>query len=232
MLVLMLLEGCTGLPQRRDEEGTLPAQAQTLIYVARRGWHIDIGFDVSDVGVPLAAVAADFSGARYVFFGFGDRHYMLARKKNFPSLLAALWPGAGIVLATGIVASPDEAFDAEDVIHLKVTAAQAQALRDFVWGSLIKADGTVDYFAKGPYEGSLYYSAIPIYSAIYTCNTWAAEALQSADLPIRSVGVVFATQLWTQVRRLDAGAPAQKRQSRSKLRRIAQNRVVARGHES
>jgi hypothetical protein len=205
ILALMLLEGCAGMPQRRAEEGTLPVQAQTIIYVVRRGWHIDIGFDVSDLGVPLAALAADFSSARYVFFGFGDRRYMLARKKYLPSLLAALWPGPGIVLATGLVASPEEGFGAEHVIRLKVSAAQAQAVRDFAWNSLIKADGTVGFFAKGPYDGSLYYSAIPTYSAIYTCNTWAAEALRSADLPVRSVGVVFAGQLWTQVRRLDAG---------------------------
>lgn len=206
VLVFMLLEGCIGTPQRRTEEGALRAQSQTLIYVARRGWHIDIGFDVSELGLPLAAVAADFSSARYVFFGFGDRRYLLSRNKNFPSLLAALWPGAGIVLATGLVAPPEQAFGAEHVIRLKVSSAQAQAVRDFVWNSLIKANGTVGLFAKGPYAGSLYYGAIPTYSAVYTCNTWAAEALRSADLPIHAVGVVFAAQLWAQVRRVDGGA--------------------------
>jgi hypothetical protein len=205
VLVLMLFEGCIGTPQRRAEGGALPAQSQTLIYVARRGWHVDIGFDVSELGLSLAAVAADFSSARYVFFGFGDRRYLLSRNKNLPSLLAALWPGPGIVLATGVIAPPEEAFGAEHVIRLKVSAAQAQAVRDFVWNSLIKANGTVGWFAKGPYEGSLYYSALPTYSAVYTCNTWAAEALHSTELPIHSTGVVFATQLWMQVRRIDSG---------------------------
>jgi hypothetical protein len=205
MLVLMLLEGCVETPQRQAEGGALREQSQMLIYVARRGWHIDIGFDASELGLPLAAVAADFSSARYVFFGFGDRRYLLSRNKNVPSLLAALWPGSGIVLATVIVVPPEEAFGAEHVIRLKVSAVQAQAARDFVWNSLTKANGTVGFFAKGPYEGSLYYGAIPTYSAVYTCNTWAAEALRSTDLPIHSVGVVFAAQLWMQVRRIGGG---------------------------
>jgi len=206
MLLLTLLEGCAGMAQRGEQESALRAQPQTIIYVARRGWHIDIGFDVSDLGTPLAAVAADFPGARYVFFGFGDRHYLLARNKSFPSLLAALWPGAGMMLATGLIAAPEEAFGAQHVVRLKVSAAQAQGTRDFVWGSFVNADGAVSFYAKGPYDGSLYYSAIPIYSAAYTCNTWAAEALRATGLPIHSVGVVFAAQLWSQVRSIDAAA--------------------------
>jgi len=209
MLVSMLLEGCIGVPQRGIVPGASRAQSQTLIYVARRGWHIDIGFDVSDLGLPLAAVMADFPSAQYVFFGFGDRRYLLSRDKNFPSLLAALWPGAGLVLATGLVAPPEQAFGAELVIRLKVNAAQAQAVRDFVWNSLTKANGTAGVLAKGPYGGSLYYSATPTYSVAYTCNTWVAEALRSADLPVHSVGVVFAMQLWMQVRRIDHDAATQ-----------------------
>jgi uncharacterized protein (TIGR02117 family) len=206
ILVLIVLEGCIDMPQRRTEESALRAQSQTIIYVARRGWHIDIGFDVADLAAPLAAVAADFPTARYVFFGFGDRRYLLAKHKNFPSLLAALWPGAAMVLATGLVAPPDEAFGDANVVRLRVSTLQAQEARDFVWNSLVKANGAVRFYAKGPYEESLYYSAVPTYSAVYTCNTWVAEALRTSGLPIHSVGVVFAAQLWTQVRRINAAA--------------------------
>jgi Protein of unknown function (DUF2459) len=121
-------------------------------------------------------------------------------------LLAALWPGAAMVLATGLVAPPEEAFGDVNVVRLRVSTLQAQEARDFVWNSLVKANGAVRFYAKGPYEESLYYSAVPTYSAVYTCNTWVAEALRTTGLPIHSVGVVFAAQLWTQVRRINAAA--------------------------
>ena len=34
------------------------------------------------------------------------------------------------------------------------------------------------------------------------CNTWAAQVLKAAALPIHSAGVIFAGQLWGQVRHL------------------------------
>jgi hypothetical protein len=64
-------------------------------------------------------------------------------------------------------------------------------------------EATLTPYANGPYEGSLYFSAIPQYSAFHTCNTWAAEGLSAAGLPVESAGVVFAGQLWGQVRRLE-----------------------------
>jgi len=203
ILSVVLLEACTGIAPRRADTSAARTEAQTIVYVARRGWHIDIGFAVSDLSPPLTAIAADLTNSQYVFFGFGDRHYLVAKNKNFPSMLAALWPGAGMVLATGLAAPPEEAFGAVHVIRLLVSQGQARAAQNFVWNSLIKSNGMANFYAVGPYEGSLYYSAIPTYSAAHTCNTWLAEALRAAGLPIQSVGVVFAVQLWSQLHNLD-----------------------------
>jgi hypothetical protein len=52
-------------------------------------------------------------------------------------------------------------------------------------------------------QSSLFFAAAPKYSAVHTCNTWAAEALRAAGLPIHSRGVVFASQLWSQIRRIE-----------------------------
>jgi hypothetical protein len=45
-------------------------------FIARRGWHIDIGLRVEDLGSPLASTAAHLPQARYAFFGFADKHYL------------------------------------------------------------------------------------------------------------------------------------------------------------
>jgi hypothetical protein len=200
---LLLLQACA-MPQHRVASDTIRGGPSTLIYVARRGWHVDVGFRALDLTPPLAAVAADFPHAQYLFFGFGDRRYLVSRHKNVPNLLAALWPGAAMVLATGLDAAPEEAFGAKNVTRLRVTVMQAQAAQQFIWDSLVKANAVLRFYEEGPYAGSLYYSAVPRYSAVHTCNTWIAEALKAADLPVHSRGVVFAAQLWSQLRSIAA----------------------------
>jgi hypothetical protein len=188
------------------------AQDAAVIYVVRRGWHVDVGFAAADLRPPLTSVLSEFPGAQYLIFGFGDRRYLLAKHHHASGLLAALWPGRGMVLVTGLISAPPAAFGKRQVAALRVTPRQASDAQAFVWHSLEKQseedkqseDGSVKSYAPGPYEGSVFFEAIPKYSAFHTCNTWAAEALAASTLPIRSAGVVFAGQIWREVRRLEA----------------------------
>jgi hypothetical protein len=193
---------------RGTDAAAAGSEKSTVVYVVRRGWHMDVGFAAADLQPPLNSVAAQFPGVRYLFFGFGDRHYLLAKDRNAPVLLGALWPGRGMILATGLGSSPQEAFGAVHVAALAVTEEQMRAAQAFIWGSLDepstdRESGAVTPYGTGPYEGSLYFAATPRYSAFHTCNTWAAESLAAAALPIHSAGVIFAGQLWAQVRRLE-----------------------------
>lgn len=178
------------------------AAQEPTAFVARRGWHIDIGLAVKDLSPPLTSLAAHLPDARYVFFGFADKHYLLAPKRTAPLLLSALWPGAGIILATGLANSPQAAFGDTHVVALQVGPERLAALQAFVWKSLRTQDGNLDVYQPGPYEGSAYFLAAPKYSALHTCNTWGAEVLKAAGFRIHTHGVLFAGQLWTQAKRL------------------------------
>lgn len=194
-----------------------PSSAPTsgLIYLARRGWHVDIGFAVPALEPPLQSLGAQFPGARYLFFGFGDRHYLLAKHRNGPVLLGALWPGPGLILLTALTSTPQAAFGEEHVIALTVSLGQARAAQAFIVQSLSADNGQalgaggrqdaadgIQPYAPGPYEDSSYFATTAKYSALHTCNTWVAEALKAARLPVHSGGVIFAGQLWRQVRRV------------------------------
>jgi hypothetical protein len=185
------------------------------VYVARRGWHIDIGFATAGITAaaapaaggpaaggpaPLRAVASQFPDAQFLFFGFGDRRYLLSRSRGVPTLIAALWPGQGLLLVTGLSASPEQAFGEDRVIRLHLSLEQSRAAQRFLGRSL--GEPTPQRIASGPYPGSLYFSTAVEYSALHTCNTWAAELLRSAGLPVHSRGVIFAGQVWRQARRL------------------------------
>lgn len=177
------------------------ADAST-IFVARRGWHIDVGMAAADLAPPLSQAAAALPDARYVFFGFADKHYLLAKNHHAPVLLSALFPGAGIVLTTGLGNSPAQAFGVTHVIALTVPGHRMRALQSFIWRSLRTQDDTLAVFRDGPYEDSVYFLATQKYSAFHTCNTWGAEALRAAGFHVHTAGVIFAGQLWIQARRL------------------------------
>jgi hypothetical protein len=183
-----------------------PARGDAAIYVARRGWHIDVGFAASELTPPLSGLAANFPGARYLFFGFGDRRYLMAKDRRSPSMLAALWPGKALILVTGLVGTPAEAFGGAHAVRLRIAAEQSLAAQEYIWRSLEStASPTGDplrMVERGPYDGSLYFAARPRYSALHTCNTWAAEVLRKAGLPVRTRGVLFVGQLWRQTERL------------------------------
>jgi len=199
-----LLVGCSSAAARRAQQTGGLQQPSTIIYVVKRAWHVDIGFAAADLQPPLAGLQSDLPAARFVLFGFGDRHYLLDQDRGPLGMLAALWPGPGLMLVTGLGNTAQAAFGDTNVVEIRVSAQQALQAQQFIWASLAaNSAGGIAPLQVGPYEGSQYYAASLAYSAWHTCNTWAADALRAAGLPIHSAGIVLSGQLWMQVR-LDA----------------------------
>lgn len=146
------------------------APESSTIYVARRGWHIDIGMAAADLSPPLNQAAAFLPDAKYVFFGFADKHYLLAANHNAPVLLSALWPGASILLTTGLTNSPAKGFGTAHVITLRVAQDQMRDLQSFIWRSLRTQGDLLKVYRQGPYEDSVYFLAAQKYSAFHTCK--------------------------------------------------------------
>jgi Protein of unknown function (DUF2459) len=176
------------------------------VYVVERGWHVDVGIALDDAQPPLRQVAAAFPESRYLLFGFGDRRYLL--EGGAASMVAALWGGAGLMLVTTLGSQdPEQVFGNDSVVHLALTPEQMRDLQSYIGHSFAVHGGALVRVTPGPHavgSYSAYYESVERYSALHTCNTWAAEVLQSAGLPVSSSGVEFAEQLWDQVRRLES----------------------------
>jgi uncharacterized protein (TIGR02117 family) len=203
MMQLLLLCLCLAACRTVPPGESLPATAAppVTVYVVRRGWHVDLGVAVRDLEPSLQPLASAFAGAQYLLFGFGDRRYLL--KRGTGNLFLALWPGRGVILVTSLRQEPEQAFERGDVLALPVTVTQLRQLQSFIRASLYPSEGLPRRVAAGPYAESAYYDSRRTYSAFHTCNTWAAQALQAAGLPVHSTGVEFTGQLWMQVRELD-----------------------------
>jgi hypothetical protein len=207
LLMSLLLAGCSvQSPRSAPAPPAVPTISGQVIYIVRRQWHIAVEFPADDLAPPLASLKSNFPEAKYFSFGFGDLHYLVAKNKNFPGIFAALWPGRGLILINGGTLSPEEIFGTDQVIPVAVSSAQGRAAQAFVWESLSSNAGKLVPYAEARPDEGLYFSAVPSYSAFYTCNTWVADILAAAGLPIGTHGVIFADQLWSQVRRLPRSA--------------------------
>jgi uncharacterized protein (TIGR02117 family) len=175
------------------------------IYVVGRDWHTDVVIPASELAGPLGGLERLFPGARYFSFGFGERNYVLARRRTFANLLLALWPGPGLMLVTGLRALPSEAFGPPHVVTLRLSETGRSALLAFLGGYFEGGShGNLRVAARGPYPGSMFFASPGTYSAVYTCNTWTADALQAAGLPVTASGVLFAAQVMERAREVSA----------------------------
>jgi len=178
-----------------------PGPQAATAFVIDRGWHTDIGIGVEDVHGPLTTIEQSFPGVRYLVFGFGDRAYLLARHRMLLDMVGALFPGPGAMLVTALRAPPADAFGADHTVRLPLSRAERDRLTGFIWDDLRKDQrGLPLVIADGPYPGSIFYASSATYDVAYTCNTWAADALYVAGLPVSPDGVVFASQLMRKVR--------------------------------
>jgi uncharacterized protein (TIGR02117 family) len=172
------------------------------IYLIERGWHTDIGISAAQLDPSLAVLRDALPGARVFVIGFGERAYLLRREHDFGDMLAALMPGPGALLVTGLRDPPQAAFPPGDVVTLSVSAVGLARLNDFLARSFERApNGAPRQIGPGPYPGSLFYTATETYSGAFTCNTWTAEGLQTTGLPVHADGVLFADGVADQARR-------------------------------
>jgi uncharacterized protein (TIGR02117 family) len=181
------------------------SQGSATIYLIARGWHSDIGLPVDAIAPPLATLEQRFPGVRFLTFGFGERQFVLTRRKTVLGMLTALLPSDSAVLLTALRASPQAAFGARNVVALRVSRAGLAHIEAAIWQQIDKdAAGTPRALADGPYPGSVFYAGSETYDGLDTCNTWTAAMLHAGGLPVSSLGVLFVGQVMQQARRVNA----------------------------
>jgi hypothetical protein len=157
----------------------------TTIDVVERGWHTDVCVQVQDVPDLQAWLAQDFVGATHLCFGFGEREFAMTREHSILATLSALWPGRGAILMTVLRDTP-VAGKAGLAAYLDQSVQRDKLSHPVRLGD-------------GPYAGSLYFGATANYAGYYTCNTWTADALRSAQLPVDGT-ILFASTVFRQAR--------------------------------
>ena len=180
--------------QPRNLAGDDTAPREETVHLVSRGWHTDVDLPARRLPDALRVLEQDFPGASYFLFGFGERAYWAKPDPDSLDTFAALVPARGVILVTALRVSPDVAFPAPQVVTLPITTGGMARLAAFLAAEL-KEGGDVRRLAEGPYVGSRFYATSRRYSAVYTCNTWTADALQTAGTGVSASGVLLAGQV-------------------------------------
>lgn len=202
VIALSVMTGCAvpSPPPYRPSSATGP----TGVAVIERGWHTDIALPANDLSGAMANVTQDFPGVQFMVFGFGDRAYYMSPDETALGLLAALFPGQGVILVTALRVPPAEAFGADHVVTLPLSQSQLTAMTAFILRALERRpDASLNRLGDGPYPGSLFYGSTKSYDLLHDCNNWTLTVLQSADLAVDPGGVIFASQVMKQARTLE-----------------------------
>src|SRR5262249_10772539 len=131
----------------------------------------------------------------------------MAPKVGIGDLLRAAVSGPAVMLVIPLEISPEAFFGASNVYALPAPVDGSQRLSQFLWNYLVSEESaTPRRIGTGPYPQSAFYASTGTYNLSQTCNTWTAEALRVAGLPVDAAGVVFAGQVLDQLPPILAGA--------------------------
>ncbi len=195
--LLAAISACATLPP-----APVPGSFVTTITLVERGWHTDVCLDRNDIGDEFDALARDFPGARFLCFGFGERGYVLTHEHGLVATVSALFPSPAALLITVLRDGPALAFGSDSVIRIGVSGTGLAGLQAYLKNAVVAGSGGRPVqLGAGPYPGSLYLAATGTYDAFYTCNSWTADAMRSAGLPI-SGAVITAGAVMRQAHRI------------------------------
>ena len=174
-----------------------------LVRVASNGWHTAIVVP----GPALAATGllpevADFPGAAFFEFGWGDRVYYPAADKTLGmALAAALAPTPAVMHMAGLAAAPGAGGSGREVVSVGLTAAGfLRLVRALSAGFERPAGGRAAPVSRGLYPASLFYHARGEFHLFNTCNTWTARLLRAAGVALSPSGIVTADGLMARLR--------------------------------
>lgn len=156
----------------------------------------------AELGPTLTGLLQPARDAQYFMFGWGNRRFYMAPNPTFGMDIAALFPSQSVMLVEDCNSPPRACYSPEVQLHaVPVTANGLEHLDGYLVASLqTDAQGRLEPLAPGPDADSKFYPSGLSYDAFHTCNTWTAEALHDAGVPINYHGVIFADQLWRQLR--------------------------------
>lgn len=185
---------------------TATANNCPAVFIVHDSWHAAIVLrkeQLSDAALPELV---DFPDARFIEFSWGDKDYFPDPNSGFfMALKAAFWSSGSVLHLVGFDEALGKVYPRAEIIELRLSTPALERLIGYISQSVSRPQGQGRAPASaGLYSYSRFYPSSAKFSALNTCNTWVARALQHAGLPISPGGVISAAQLSDQLDKLKA----------------------------
>jgi uncharacterized protein (TIGR02117 family) len=204
LLIALLACACAGpiaQPHFRGE-----GEKAKRIFVVSHGWHSGIVIRKADIAENALPEVRHFPDADYLEVGWGDWDYYQAPDPGLGlALKAAFWPSRSVLRVAGFKEAVESYFRGSEIVEIGLSDEAFQRLIQFISDTFSRPDPTVSVEARpGVAPDSRFYAAKGKFHIFRNCNTWVAEALQFAGLPITPGYAFTAGNLISQVKRLSA----------------------------
>lgn len=186
--LVCLLSSCAS----RQAKVSIPVSAAPhIIYLVYRHWHTSIVLDARQLALHSPLLAEQVRGEDYARIGWGDGDYFTGKSKSWGSASKALVASrySALQLLTYSAQGLQE-IPADTIVPLAIGEQGLQQLINMIEASIaldkqlqpIQLPATA---AEGE-EVGVFFRATGRYGLFYNCNSWSAEALQRAGLPLAS----------------------------------------------
>ncbi|MBM2805046.1 MAG: outer rane lipoprotein [Deltaproteobacteria bacterium] len=171
------------------------------VFIVHNSWHAAIVLSRGDLGLDVLPELSDFPGAEFIEFSWGDKDYFPDPNSGyFAAIKAALWSSGSVIHLVGFNGSMEQFYRGADIIELRLTLAAFSRLLENL-GQTFARGQTIGRAPASPglFPDSRFYPATPTFSLLRTCNTWVAEILESAGVPVSPRMVITAGNLASQL---------------------------------
>jgi hypothetical protein len=119
------------------------------------------------------------------------------------ALKAAFWSSGSVLHLVGFDDEPRQFYPKADIIELRLLRPNFDRLVGFVSEGFLRPNSNGRAQASpGLYSYSRFYPSNRKFSLLNTCNTWVAQTLETAGLPVSASRVITAGQLSEQIDRV------------------------------
>lgn len=178
------------------------SKTKRTIYLIKYYWHVGILLELDSTAIKGIPVLSRFKDYKFVDIGWGDEDFFQDSKTDYYNAAKAiLFPTKSVIKITAHQSDVEGIIKwSSFCIKIKLTDDQYSGLLEFINKSFLVEDD--EYFVKSSFaDGAIvFYKSVHLYHLFYTCNTWVAEALETAGCEVSKSGIIMAEDLFEEVK--------------------------------
>jgi hypothetical protein len=169
------------------------------VYLVKENWHTGIMFQVNEFTRSELPLLNLFSQYEYVDIGWGDADfYQAPGMDKYLAAKAILIPTPTVIRIDGYKFPMERIIQwREFVIKFEFSVEEFRRLIKYIDDHIVYNEAGEPVITKHEPGSPIYYfKSLGEYHMFRTCNTWAAQAINSTGIDVNTFGLVTASQVY------------------------------------